>query len=58
MQTGGALPKLGCAECEEPSAWRKNDTQSKALSVILSLQMEPPQQMCEGNTDEIWNKRV
>lgn len=51
MQTGGALPKLGCAECEEPSAQRQDDTWRKALSVILSLQMETPQQVCEGNTN-------
>lgn len=41
-RTGGCA-EVGCGECEEPSARRQNDSRRKALSVILGLQMEPPQ---------------
>lgn len=43
--------ELGCAECEESSAWRHNGIQRKALSVILSFETEARQQVCDGNFD-------
>lgn len=50
--------ELGCEECEEPSSWKHNDIQRKALSVVLSSEMEAQQQVCEGNLDISQNNKA
>lgn len=55
---GGLLWNWGVHNVKSPQLSDRMTLRGKALSVILSLQMEPPQQVSEGNTDPLRSNAV